>query len=164
MHVKYLYTHDFPVECMFEIFFNQNRAKQAFHITASFSHLRRSGWHTSALSAAGARHAKRACCWEGGGTPAPRTHFPLVFNPYSSLTAQTHWKHCFSITNQLLGFLSPPPSNSRLKTTTGILCISWKSVQLGLSSDWLSTIVSTFQTAPSTFILNDPFARWFLFL
>lgn len=51
------------------------------------------------------------------------------------------------------------------ETTTGILSIiSWKFVVVCLRYNWLYTIVLTFQTALSTFILITHLLHWFFFL
>lgn len=76
----------------------------------------------------------------------------LVFN---WLTSQT-WKAVLvCITNQLLVcFFFFFLFKQLFETTTGILStISWKFVVVCLDYNWLSTLVLTFQTALSTFIL-----------
>lgn len=97
-------------------------------------------------------------CW-GEGLPWVNllTHsFGFAFSPFSiRSTGQKHWWQFICITNQLLDFLLFFFSFKQLfETTTGILSIiSWKFVVVCLKYNWLYTIVLTFQTALSTFIL-----------
>lgn len=81
--------------------------------------------------------------------------FGFAFSWFSiRSTGQKHWWQFICITNQLLGFLVCFFLKQLFETTTGILSIiSWKFVVVCLKYNWLYTIVLTFQTALSTFIL-----------
>lgn len=82
--------------------------------------------------------------------------FGFAFTVFNLLTGQRHrWQFCICITNQLLDiYICIFFFKQLFETTTGILStISWKFVIVCLRYNWLYSIVLTFQTALSTFIL-----------
>lgn len=171
MHIYIIYTHIYVF--LLNVFlwdFNQNKDKQAFHINA-FDHLqifKNTKFH-STCSLIG----KKDVCWVwvsvsvcahalcrqhhtcyGEGVP--------VLKSSSSFGYALCWFSICSLARNIDGSLSASLISSWIffffkqlfETTTGILSIiSWKFVVVCLKYNWLYTIVLTFQTALSTFIL-----------